>query len=88
MDTQPEVTLTVREQKRLFVITEVLSGRWTAAKAADQLGLSVRQMRRLLAGYRRDGPAALVHGNRGRLTPRRLPPEIRDQVVRLVKASY
>jgi hypothetical protein len=29
MDT--EVTLTVREQKRLYVITEVMAGRWTAS---------------------------------------------------------
>lgn len=88
MDKHTEVTLTVREQKRLFVITEVLGGRWAAAKGADQLGLSVRQMRRLLAAYRRDGPAALVHGNRGRVTARRLSPRVRDEVVRLIKANY
>jgi transposase len=86
MDT--EVTLTVREQKRLFVITEVLSGRWSASQAATKLDLSLRQMRRLLAAYRRDGPAGLVHGNRGRASPRRIPPEIREQVLSLIMAIY
>lgn len=88
MDKTTEVTLTVREQKRLFVITEVLAGRWTAAQAAGKLGLSLRQTRRLLATYRRDGPSSLVHGNRGRVTARRLSPELRDEVVGLVRGSY
>ena len=88
MNKTTEVTLTVREQKRLFVITEVLAGRWTAAEAAEKLGLSLRQTRRLLAAYRRDGPPALVHGNRGRATARRLSAELRDQVIGLVKSSY
>lgn len=88
MNKTTEVTLSVREQKRLFVITEVLAGRWTAAEAAEKLGLSLRQTRRLLAAYRRDGPPALVHGNRGRATARRLSAELRDQVIGLVKSSY
>jgi transposase len=84
----PEVTLTVREQKRLFVITEVLAGRWTAAEAAAKLELSLRQMRRLLAAYRRDGPAGLVHGNRGRPSPRCLSSDLRHQVLALASSSY
>jgi transposase len=88
MDKNTEVTLTVREQKRLYVITEVLAGRWTAAEAAEKLGLSLRQTRRLLAAYRIDGPPALVHGNRGRVTARRLLPELREQVLALIKGSY
>jgi len=83
-----EVTLTVREQKRLFVITEVLAERWTASEAAAKLQLSLRQMRRLMAAYRRDGPAGLVHGNRGRPSPRRIAPEVREEVLSLVETRY
>ncbi len=84
----PEVTLTVREQKRLYVITEVLAGRWNASQAAAQLELSLRQFRRLLAAYRRDGPASLAHGNRGRPSPRRLPQATREQVLALASSNY
>jgi transposase len=83
-----EVILTVREQKRLFVITEVLAGRWKAADAAEKLGLSLRQMRRLLADYRREGAAGLVHGNRSRATSRRIPEERREEVVDLIRTQY
>src|SRR3970282_2067535 len=84
----PEVTLTVREQKRLFVITEVLAGRWTATEAAAKLELSLRQMRRLLAAYRRDDPAGLVRAKPGRASPRRIPPYIREEVLSLARTSY
>ena len=84
----PEVTLTVREQKRLYVITEVLAGRWSATQAAAKLELSLRQMRRLLAAFRRDGPAALPHRSRGRPSHRRIPPEIRQKVLTLARTSY
>ena len=83
-----EVTLTVREQKRLFVTTEVLAERWTASEAAAKLELSLRQMRRLMAAYRRDGPAGIVHGNRGRPSPRRIAPEVREEVLSLVETRY
>ena len=45
-------------------------------------------MRRLLAAYRRDGPAGLVHGNRGRPSPRRIPAEIREEVLSLTRTIY
>jgi len=42
------------------------------AEAAQLLGLSPRQIKRLKASYR--GPAALLHGNQGRSPTRRRPP--------------
>ena len=86
MDT--EVTLTVREQKRLFVISRVDAGTWTAQEAAARLDLSLRQFRRLLAAFRRDGPAGLVHGNRGHPSPRRLPAALREEALSLDETDY
>src|SRR3990172_4956428 len=83
-----EVPWTVREQKRLFGVTEVLACRWRASQAAAKLALSLRQMRRLLAAYRRDGPAGLIHGNRGRPSPRRLPSDLCQRVVELARTHY
>lgn len=60
------VTLTHAEQSRVQVLNRILDGHLTAADAAELLSLSVRQVRRLLAAYREDGVAAMVHGNRGR----------------------
>ena len=60
-----KVTLNEKEQRRMLVLNEVIAGRLTGS-AAELLGLSLRQTRRLLAGYRWAGASGLAHGNRGR----------------------
>ena len=60
-----DVTLNQREQARLQVLNSVMEYRLPRAQAAEILGISERQVRRIMAAYRRDGAAALVHGNRG-----------------------
>lgn len=82
------VTLTVREQKRLRVLVEVRSGRLTAEEGAQLLGVSVRQVWRLLAAYREDGAQGVVHGNRGREPVNKLPAEVRDRIVVLAREQY
>lgn len=44
------VTLTQPEQTRVLVLNRILQGQLTAADAAELLSLSVRQVRRVLAG--------------------------------------
>jgi len=58
------------------------------ADAARLLQLSVRQVRRLAGGYATRGPAALVHGNRGRVSPQRVADAVRDQVVARARGPY
>lgn len=83
-----KVTLNNKEQKRLIVLNEVLAGRLTGPAAAEVLGLSLRQTRRLLAGYRRVGAVALAHGNRGREPANKVSPTVAEEVVRLAGGEY
>jgi transposase len=73
---------------RVMTLNRVLEGALTAVHAADQLGLSVRQVRRLLAGYRVEGAAAIPHGNRGRPPVHALGDEVRARVVALSRTTY
>ena len=83
-----DVTLNQREQARLQVLNSVLEYQLPTAQAAEVLGISERQVRRVLAAYRREGVAALVHGNRGR-KPRNTAPEvIAEAVVILAGEKY
>lgn len=82
------MTLTVEEQKRLKVITEIEAGRMTGREAAEMVGLSLRQVRRLIAAYRKEGAAGLAHGNRGRPSPRRTPEEVRRYILKLARGTY
>ncbi len=77
------ITMSTKEQRRAWVLTKVLKGERTMAEAAAALELSERQLWRLRAALERDGPAAIVHGNRGRASPRRLADELRATVISL-----
>ncbi len=76
------------EQRRLLVLNEVIGGELTAEKAGELLDLSERQVRRILAAYRKEGAAALVHGNRGRKPANGLREELREQVLELARTKY
>lgn len=82
------MTLSQRETQHLMVLNALERGELQVADAATLLGRSVRQTQRLRAAYRARGPAALVHGNRGRPSPRRLPDPIRARVERLARTTY
>jgi len=58
METREAITVDPRAQRRLHVLNHVLAGALTAAQAAELLELSLRQVRRLLAGYRVEGVGA------------------------------
>jgi hypothetical protein len=76
------------EHPRALVLTNLLAGRLTNAQAARELRLSVRQVRRLKGAFAREGPAALVHGNRGRRPAHRLPDGLRARLVDLATTTY
>jgi len=80
--------MSTKEQRRAWVLTKVLKGERTMAEAAAALELSERQLWRLRAALERDGPAAIVHGNRGRASPRRLADELRATVISLAHDRY
>jgi transposase len=82
------ITFGTREQRRALVLTRVVAGDWTPVQAALALGLSERQVRRLVAAVRDGGPAALVHGTRGRAPANRLPAPLREQIVALAQTTY
>ena len=83
-----DVTLKQRELARLHVLSNVLEFRIPIAQAAEILGVSERHTRRLLTAYRRDGAAALAHGNRGRRPHNAIPDSQAAAVVQLAGTHY
>ena len=83
-----DVTLNQREQARLHVLNSVLEYQVPIAQAAELLGVSERHARRMLAGYREQGAAALAHGNRGRRPHNAIPPAQAAAVVELATQRY
>jgi hypothetical protein len=82
------MTLTPDAERKLHVLTLLEGKRISLGQAAEALGLTPRQVRRLRVGLHREGPAALLHGNRGRRAPHRLPEGLRTQIVTLARGRY
>jgi transposase len=82
------ITMSHTEQRWAWVLTRVAGGDLTVAEAAELLGRSARTVRRLRARMGSEGPAGLVHGNRGRPSPRRLPEATRARILELAKGEY
>ena len=83
-----DVTLKQRELARLQVLNDILEYQVPTPQAAEILGVSERHTRRLLNAYRRDGAAALAHGNRGRRPHNAVLESEVAAVVRLASTKY
>ena len=60
------VSMSPRELSRAEVMQQLTAKRITQRQAAEQLGLTVRQVKRLWRAYRTGGAKALISKRRGR----------------------
>src|SRR5579875_1838462 len=82
------VTMSAKDLQRIEVLTEVLAGRRTVGSAATVLGISERQVNRLMVRYRDGGGGALIHQARGRASNNHLDPGVREYALELVRRHY
>ena len=82
------VTLNVKEERRSQLLNEIERRHYTGKQGAEILRLSLRHFRRVLAGYRQEGAAALAHGNRGRRPAHALDDGVKERVLTLAKVKY
>jgi Helix-turn-helix domain len=82
------VTMSANELERLSLMRRIAERRTTQREVAEQLGLSVRQVERLYAGFKARGAEGLVSRKRGTPSNRRLPAELRTATLGLMRAHY
>lgn len=76
------------DQKRIDAVQAASDGRLEKGRCGEVLGVTVRQVNRLINKLRTVGIAGLIHGNRGRASPRQLSKKIRDTILDLVADRY
>lgn len=59
------IIMSQKESNRLYVIRQTLDKAITQGQAAEILGLSDRQVRRIAKSVRREGDAGICHKSRG-----------------------
>src|SRR6267142_845189 len=85
---QELVRMSTKELGRVDVVRRVIERRLTQVKAAELMGLSARQVRRLCVAYQQAGPIGLASRKRGQPSNRRLPPQLQAEAVEIVRQRY
>jgi len=83
-----EITMSQREIDRLEVVQQVAGRQLSQAQAATRVGVSVRQIKRLVRAYRRDGAAGLVSQRCGQASNRRVAAAEQEHFVARVRRYY
>jgi len=80
--------MTQQEITKLRVINQTIDKVITIREAAELLNLSERQVIRLKGGVLKQGPAFIIHKNRGRKPEHALTGNKREEIVRLKQSKY
>jgi transposase len=80
--------MSTKELSRLEVMQRLEEKRMIQKEAAEVLGVSVRQVKRLVRAYRREGVKGLVSKRRGKPSNNRLSEETKQKALDLLKSKY
>ncbi len=80
--------MSAKELSRLEVMQRLTQERMSQKEAGKILGLSTRQIKRLLKRYRQRGAAGLVSKHRGRKANNRLSEDVKRKALNLLKTKY
>lgn len=78
--------MTQADRDRLVTLKKAKKKLITQREAAEELDLSIRQVKRLLYALKKQGDKAVIHGLRGRPSNRRIAASIEQEAVRILSA--
>ena len=79
--------MTPADRDRLVTLKKAKKKLITQREAAEELGVSIRHVKRLLYALKKHGDKAVIHGLRGKPSPRRIEEEIEKEAVKLLSAD-
>jgi Winged helix-turn helix len=88
MATEEKMRMSVKEAGRLGIMRQMDKKNLTPRKAAEELGLSLKQLRRVRKRYLAEGKTGLLSKKRGQISGNRISEKTRDKAISLVRAKY
>ena len=85
---EDKVFMSVKELRQVHVIHQVMEKQLTQVEAGEVIGLSDRQVRRLLKRVRGEGDRGLVHRSRGRPSNRAIAGKVKARVMAVYGTTY
>jgi hemin uptake protein HemP len=88
MITKEKLRMSVKEAGRVGIMRRMDKKDLTPKRAAEELGLSLKQLRRIRKRYLIEGETGLLSKKRGQASGNKIPEKIRDKAMSLVRAKY
>jgi len=88
LDQPGTITMSMGELDRLKVVQALVDGLLKPGSAARKLGLTVRQVHRLVVRYRAEGPSGLVSRRRNRPSNNQVDDEIAQIALTIIRQRY
>lgn len=82
------IEMSLKEVKRLKVVQEAIDRHITQKASALMLGLSERQIRRLVRAVREEGDTGIIHKSRGRPSNCMVSEKVKEKALSLYKKRY
>ena len=83
-----KVELRMNEKNKYDVIKDLVDHKGNKKRAALKLGITERQINRLIIKYKENGKSAFVHGNRGHIPTKALDKSVSENIILLYKNKY
>ena len=82
------LTMSAKELERLSVVQKIIDKRITQALGAEQLGLTIRQVKRLVRAYKQHGAQGLVSKQKGQVSNNKFSDKKIADIKKLVSTHY
>jgi len=82
------ISMNIKETERITIMDNLIAKRIKQKHASRQLGISVRQVQRMVKRYKREGVSGLIHQSRGRVGNKAMRKEKKNSIVLLIKQQY
>jgi transposase len=88
MGRRDAITMSMKEAKRLHVVRQAIEKRITQAEAAQLIGLTLRQVQRIVRRIRQEGDQGICHLARGKEPNNSIPDKLKEKVLKLCRGRY
>jgi len=85
---QKLIIMSERELSRYDIIKRLINGEINGTDASKQIGVTIRHIKRLKLKVDELGAAGLIHGNRGKISNRKLDIEVTTKAEKYLKEKY
>ena len=84
---EEQLLMTQTDRDRLVTLRKTKKGLITRRQAAEELGLSVRQVKRMVRALKKRGDKAVIHGLSGKPSNQRIAKTVEEEAIRILSAD-